>query len=371
MFSQKAKKHADACRYCWMCRHLCPIGLKTGKEINTPRAKGLLVAMNERGFPMDSSAAEAMYECLLCGLCTNDCVTGFDPLIFIREARTEAVVNNLVPPYVRKVIDRILETGNPFGLPAKKKWDALKDEVATLPDQADVLLYVGNTAAYRTPEIAKAVMSLLKKAGISFTVLQNELSSGIELGDLIGFVEEVRTMAKACAAAINKIGPKTVVVLDTYDAACFKHEYQEWNCKIEADVVTATAFIAELVRNSKLVIEKRNTVVTYHDSARLARDLGEHEPARELIAATGATLKEMFLNRRLAKCCGSELVNQYRPDLTRLTAESRWEDAIRTGAKALITACPQAYDVLAKAIPTEMELIDLFRLLDESTNQDK
>ena len=25
-----------------MCRHLCPVGLKTGREVNTPRAKGLL-----------------------------------------------------------------------------------------------------------------------------------------------------------------------------------------------------------------------------------------------------------------------------------------------------------------------------------------
>ena len=43
MFSEKSKKHADACRFCWMCRHLCPVQLVTGKETNTPRAKGLLV----------------------------------------------------------------------------------------------------------------------------------------------------------------------------------------------------------------------------------------------------------------------------------------------------------------------------------------
>ena len=41
MFSEKSKKNADACRFCWMCRHLCPVQLVTGKETNTPRAKGL------------------------------------------------------------------------------------------------------------------------------------------------------------------------------------------------------------------------------------------------------------------------------------------------------------------------------------------
>ena len=53
MFSEKAKKNADACRFCWMCRHLCPVQLVTGKETNTPRAKGLQVSMIERGMPME------------------------------------------------------------------------------------------------------------------------------------------------------------------------------------------------------------------------------------------------------------------------------------------------------------------------------
>ena len=48
MISQIANKHADKCRFCWMCRHLCPVQLQTGKEINTPRAKGLLLSQIAR-----------------------------------------------------------------------------------------------------------------------------------------------------------------------------------------------------------------------------------------------------------------------------------------------------------------------------------
>ena len=106
MYSEKAKKHADACRFCYMCRHLCPIELVTGKENNTPRAKGLQVSMMERGMKMDKGSAVTMYECLLCGACTADCVTGFDPLIFIREARTHAMLEELTPDFAQKVIDK-------------------------------------------------------------------------------------------------------------------------------------------------------------------------------------------------------------------------------------------------------------------------
>lgn len=318
---------------------------------------------------MDSSMAETMYECLLCGLCTKDCVTGFEPPIFIREARTEAVLNGLVPSYVQKVIDRIQNNGNMYGLPPEEKWFGFKDIFSDLPEKADVLLYVGNTAAYKRPEIVQALASLLREAGVSFTVMKNEPSSGVELGDLIGFVEEVREMAKACAQAINATGAKTVVVLDPSDAAFFKHEYNDWNCGLHPDVQTATAFLSALVKAGRLSFKPHNSVVTYHDSTRLARDLNEHEPARELIAATGATIKEMFLNRLHAKCCGNELVNQYRPDLMDLTAKGRWEDAKRTGAQVLITASPQDYNVLKKVAPDDMELKDLFSLLDQCVNR--
>lgn len=67
MLSEKANKTVKACRFCWMCRHLCPIGLKTGRENNTPRAKGILLDMAGNGEAYSVSMAEDMYECLLCG----------------------------------------------------------------------------------------------------------------------------------------------------------------------------------------------------------------------------------------------------------------------------------------------------------------
>ena len=106
MYSQKAVKNADACRFCWMCRHLCPVQLVTGKEANTPRAKGLLVSMERRGQEkMDEDEAEVMYDCLLCEACTNDCATVYDPLIFIREGRTEA--QTVLPKYLKKTMGNL------------------------------------------------------------------------------------------------------------------------------------------------------------------------------------------------------------------------------------------------------------------------
>lgn len=361
MISEKAKKHADACRFCWMCRHLCPVGLMTGKEANTPRAKGLLVSMANRGFPMDGDTAETMYECVLCGACTNDCVTGFEPPLYIREARTEAVVGGLVPAPVQRVMDRLMANGNPFGETERRigAEDFLK--------RPEVLLYLGHTATYRTPEIAGALMSVLRKAGVSFGVLEQEPASGIEIADLMGHVEEARQVAAACARTLNETGAKTVVALDTYDAAAFRHEYEDWGIPISPQVVTATAFVDGLVKEGRLRVRQEEDTVTYHDGSRLARDLDEHQPARDLLAAMGFTIQEMFLNRRLAKCCGTAIFGEYAPELARLTAKGRWEDARRTGAKTLVSACPQSYLALSRAVPDGYALEDIFILLDRNT----
>ena len=61
MFSIDSSRQADACRFCWMCRHICPVSNSTGNEGWTPRARGLMVSMIERGLPYDGEIAEASF----------------------------------------------------------------------------------------------------------------------------------------------------------------------------------------------------------------------------------------------------------------------------------------------------------------------
>jgi len=360
MFSEKAKKHADACRFCWMCRHLCPVQLATGKESNTPRAKGLQVSMIERGYAMDENLCENMYECMLCGACTNDCVTGFEPPIYIREARTQAVVNDLVPGHVQKVIDRIMDTGCLYADAA------CKVDLSGIPETGDTLLWLGETARCAVPETANALISLLKKANVSFAVLKNEPASGCALGDLMGYVEDVRQMAQQAAQAILASGAKQVIVLDSYDAAMMRHEYQDWGIELP-QIITATAFVSSLIEEKKLSPKSAALTLSYHDGSRLARDLDEHQPARDILAAMGCEIKEMFQHKRLAKCCGSAVAAQYMPQIAQKVAKGRWEDAARTDAKILTAACPQSTLMLKDTAPQGYEYQDLFVLLNEHT----
>ena len=358
LFSEKARKHADACRFCWMCRHLCPVQLATGKESNTPRAKGLLVSMFNRGLKMDEGAAEIMYECLLCGACTDDCVTGFEPPLFIRQARTQAVAEGIAPAYITKLLDTLEKTGNIYGAAQ------VKAPIEGYPDMGDVLVWLGDTARYSAPEVAGAFLSVLQKAGVPFAVLKQEPQSGYALGDLMGYVEDARKQAKKAAEAIAASGAKKLVVLDSYDAAFFLHECRDWGVDLP-ETVTATAFTDDLIKTGKLKPKKETLAVTYHDGSRLARDLEEHQPARDILAAMGCEIHEMFQNRRLARDCGSALMARYLPNLVRKIAAGRWEDVKRTGVKTLVAACPQSTEILAAGVPDGYEYRDLFVMLND------
>ena len=354
MISQNALHHAEKCRFCWMCRHLCPIQHQTGKEMNTPRAKGLLLSMVNKGAQVfDKDMAEAMYECVLCDACTNDCATGYQPPLFIREARTEAVVNELAPAAVMELIDKALETGNIYGV----------EKPSYAQDGTDVLVYIGDVAAIQVPEMAKNLLAVLAKAGVSAKVLSDEPTSGMMLADLMGYTQEVADQAKVCAEAINAAG-LPLVVLDSYDAEIMKQKYPEWGCEIQVEVSTATAFVAKLLEEGKLEAKAANGITgACHDDDRLARTFHEFAPIRAIAKAAGYEVGEMFNREKLAKSCGSAVAKAYMPAIIAKVALGRWADLQRYDLTAMLVANPQAYLCLSQEVPEGHILVDLYGAL--------
>ena len=354
MISQNALHHAEKCRFCWMCRHLCLIQRQTGKELNTPRAKGLLLSMVSKGAQtFDKDMAEAMYECVLCDACTNDCCTGYQPPLFIRQARTEAVVNELAPQAVMTLIDNALEYGNIYG----------EEKPSFGQDGTDVLVYIGEVAALRAPEMAKNLLKLLAKAGVSAKVLAQEPASGMLLADLMGYTQEVADQAALCAQAINGTG-LPLVVLDSYDAEIMKQKYPEWGCELQVEVTTATAFVAKLLEAGKLAPKAGLSVTgACHDDDRLAHTFHEFAPIRAMAKAAGYQVGEMFHREKLARSCGSAVALAYMPELITRVAAGRWEDLQRTENTAMLVANPQAYICLNRCVPADRQLVDLFGAL--------
>ena len=190
LISNKSKQTIDSCRFCWMCRHVCPIGNATGRERNNARARALSLSMVERGMELTEDIIDNVYECALCGACTRDCATGWDPVAFTQEVRLEAALNGLLPSYINKLVDNLESTGNPYGKTEIN--GALQDEIKGLPAKADILFFLGADARYIAFRQAVNAIRLLKKSEVGFTVLVDEPDSGWAADMLLGKAEETR-----------------------------------------------------------------------------------------------------------------------------------------------------------------------------------
>ena len=350
LISQKSKEIIDSCRFCWMCRHICPIGNVTGQERNTARARMLALSLVERGAEPLSGVADNIYECSLCGACTKECVTGWDPVLAVKEVRSELIMNGETPVYIMKLVENIQKFGNVYG---EKEISAdLRHEIKTLPKEADTLLFIGRDAMYKAPECAVNAIRLLKKTGISFTVLENEPDSGYAMEFLIGKTAETKELTEKCAKSLTF---KKVICYDPQDAKIFLREYKEWGISLSCEVVTFTKFISEAIENSALQINKTNEYFTIQDSAILARDLDETEPIRKIINACGEN-REMLCFGKDTILAGNLIMNEYMPQIMKEVAEARWVNAKNMNAEILVTESPAEYELLKSVMPKDMEL---------------
>ena len=356
MFSKEVLKQAEACRFCWMCRHICPVAGSTGNESWTPRAKGLLISLTERGAAFDADMADAMYHCTLCDACANDCATGFRPSEFIRAARTEALVEGVAPACVEKALETLAQKGNIFG----------KDEAFAVEgssDGAGLLLYLGQTARYACPETGRSAAELLRRADVAFTVLENEPDSGAFMAELMGYTGEVQQTAARAAEAIKASGASTVAVLDPADAQIFKEQYVQWGLLQGIKLVTFTSLAAELIREGRFSPSSAEGMkFSLQEPVKLVRGLDEEQPALELLAALGADEKQMFLHGKMSRCVGTVPFDIISPETVREMVRVRVGDAARMGSEAVVTASPDDF-YLMKKYARGMKIVDLFALL--------
>lgn len=346
-FTQKSKEHIDSCRFCWMCHHVCPIGIATGQERNTPRARALGLSLVAReAIDYSEDIIHNVYECSLCGACMTDCVTGWDPVMFTKEARLGAALDGKLPEYVLRMIENLGEKGNVYGLDPAVEYEER--------NEGDILFYIGEDA--RIKGDARDAIKLLDAAGVKFSVLKNEPNSGYSISFLVGAANETKAMMEDCAKVLNNY--KTVICYNPADAKVMKREYKEWGIDLKAEVVTFTAKIASLIDEGRLKLKKTDKIFTPQDSPLLARDLEEIEPIRKALSYCGEPL-EMLLCKEHTQLAGNLIMNEYMGGVIEKVAAERWNNAKNIGAKNLVTADVSEYYMLNKVKPEGMELFKL------------
>ena len=231
-----------------------------------------------------------------------------------------------------------------------------------IPDfeDSDTLFFIGEDT--RAFGCAKVAAEVLKKAGVDFTILKDEPNSGYSMDFLIGAAAETKDVMENCAKVLNKY--KKVICYDPADAKVMMREYKEWGIDVKAEVVTFTAFLAELIKDGKLAVKNTGLELTPQDSPILARDLEETEPVREILSACGS-VNEMLLNRKDTMLAGHLIMNEYMPSVIEKVAENRWINAKNANAKVLVTASPAEHIMLSKTKPEDIELMKVEEVIEK------
>ncbi len=358
IMSEKCKQHVDSCRFCWMCHHICPIGNATGQERNTARARALGISLVNREAIDLSEIMDNIYECCGCGACVHDCVTGWDPVMFTKETRLQAALDGKTPDYINVLIDNCLETGNAYGKTAT--CETLTAAIKAHADKKDTLLLLGVDAKFMACKQALKAIQVLEKAGVDFSVLENEPATGAQLDFLIGAANETKEQMTACAKVLDNYN--TVVVYDPNDAKAIKQLYKEYGIETKANVVTYTSFVANLLRDGKLEPVNSGKAVVFQDPYQLSRGLEETEEAREIIMSY-AVLGEMLLNRAETVWAGNILMAQYKPEVVKLVSERRIFNATSIGADTIVTACVGEYVALNNVEQDKVKIISIEDLI--------
>ena len=213
-----------------------------------------------------------------------------------------------------------------------------------------MLYFRGCTAREKETSIQKATEKLLDIAGVDYHILEDEKCCGSVLLRT-GFFNEAQRQIEKNTEILN--GEKII----TSCAGCYKTLKDDYE---GLDVIHISQLLDELIRDGKLNLEKGELDVTYHDSCHLARHMEVFDEPRNVIGAL-ANIVEMENNRENSLCCGAGGgVKSAYPEIATQMAKTRICQAMDTGCKTLVTACPFCKLNLSN---DELEVLDLTEFL--------
>lgn len=344
MFTEDDSRAAvRSCRYCPMCHHADLTVTLERRETYSARGRGLvLFAVDQGKARWDAQVADVMYRFFADGLCRHVCAGHIPHDEMVIEARRRLVAAGQAPNAVAQVKANIERTGNPWGEEEPDLF-ALTGAAA----KARTLVYFGPAARVRRPATVRALVALLNKAGVSFSVLADEGDPGLLLQQL-GETEAGTASAKALAGKIARSGVQTVLTPDAEAYQILKVGFGALSPLSGPTVRHTSEFLAQLVGGFRFRKPTR-LQVAYHDPCVLARLAPCLEAPRALLQTVCHVLPQEIgvWSRELANCsgeCGG--VPFTRPALSRKAAERRIWEARQAGADLIVAGSPAAATAL-------------------------
>ncbi len=372
-FTWKQLLDLYSCTWCGRCHAACPAQL-SGKSLS-PReiilnlkehlleeGPGLLNGKAEASSKLigDVVAEDALWACTTCGACVEACAVKVEHVRRIMDLRRNLVLTqNKMPETAQLMLRNMQSRGHPWAgiqsLRLRGDWtDGLDVKVLADGDTADTLFWVGCTGALveRNVKATISMTRVLKTAGVDFAVLGEAETCCGDPARRAGYEFQFQMMAEQNIETFKSHNIKEIVTSCPHCYNTLKNEYPQYGG--DFNVVHYTQFIGKLIAQGKLKLANGlNSRVTYHDPCYLGRYNGVYQEPRQILQSIPQTnLVEMARTRNKAFCCGGGGGHMWIEEQSGTTKinQMRLDDALKTGAEQVVTACPYCLQMFEEGI---------------------
>ncbi len=366
------------CTECGRCQEACP-AWATGKPLNP---KTMIMGIREMSVEAEAHVPlipwlrpaepdlgakpivdnaipyDAVWDCVTCGACVEACpvlIEHVDKIVGLR--RNLVLEESRFPEELTISFTNMERYQNIWGQPQTSRLDWARGLPFPVPTAASVvesggpeavaglecLYWVGCAASFddRNRRVARAVVTCLEAAGVSYAVLGQEESCTGDPARRMGNDYVYQLLAAGNVETLNRYRPKTIITACPHCFNTIGNEYGQLGGTY--NVVHHSQYLSKLIGEGRLrVDDRRERSVTLHDSCYLTRYNGVISETRDVLAAVpGIELREMEKNGKNTFCCGAGGGRMWMEEKrgTRINAE-RTSQALDTGAEAVATACP-------------------------------
>jgi len=287
---------------------------------------------------------DLMYKCTNEENCKVWCPFDFSVVSLLETVRDDLNDKGLMPEYCKQQIDKLKKTNTIEEYNIYETYKEKGIENIETDGKDKVFYYIG-CEMMKFPNVVKANIDILKKAGVKFsTNLEKRVCCAAPLLN-IRDLTTAEKFAKENIELINSTGAELVVSDCPGCVLALTKRYEKLGIKLEKKVIHIVDFIKNLIVEEKLkpiVNLKEFNKITIHDPCLMARNLKNTSSIRQILdSIPNLEIIEPIYNKEYTHCCGwSGTAHWADKNLAIKEASIRINELKETGSRIFISACP-------------------------------
>jgi Fe-S oxidoreductase len=212
-------------------------------------------------------------------------------------------------------------------------------------EKPEYLFWVGCAGAFddRYKKVARAFVKILTHLNVSYAVLGKEESCTGDPARRAGNEMLFQMQALQNIEIFKSYEIQKIITICPHCFNVFKNEYPDLGGTYQ--VISYLQLIEKFISEGKLKLDSaalKDVCITYHDPCYLGRANDIYSEPRAILKSLTTNFVEMGRNKSFALCCGAGGAQMFK-EAEKGNKEvfiERTEDALKTDAKIIATACP-------------------------------